>query len=325
MSRSITIEDLYQFKFLSRPRISPDGQHVAFVVTTIDERKHEYRSSIWLVPSAGGEAKRFTTGPARTYNPAWSPDGRWLAFVSEREGETSGKDDKEQKKQGKGKPQVWLIPTDGGEARQLTFMQHGASNPVWSPDSKQIVFNAQVGPADEENEDGKALPKVRVIDRLWYRLDGVGFIFERRNHLFLIDISGGEPQQLTDGDWDDTDPAWSPDGSLIAFVSSRAEDRWRLPCPDIYTLTISNGKAVESKCITNGSLACSVPSWSPEGSTLAFIGGLKLHSGGHLDLYTIHASTVQGSATCLSQDFEGTFQDWTNSDIGDEHLLPVPT
>ena len=90
MSRSITIEDLYQFKFLSRPRISPDGQRVAFVVTTIDERKHEYRSSIWVVPSEGGEAKRFTGGIANTHTPSWSPDGRWLAFVSEREGEASG-------------------------------------------------------------------------------------------------------------------------------------------------------------------------------------------------------------------------------------------
>ena len=323
MLRSITIEDLYQFKQVSNPRISPDGQRVAFVVTTIDQGKQEYRSSIWIVSTDGGEAKRFTVGTANAHSPSWSPDGRWLAFVTNREGEPAGKDQKEQKKLGKG--QIWLIPTDGGEARQLTFMQHGASNPVWSPDSKRIVFNAQVGPADEENEDGKALPKVRVIDRLWYRLDGVGFIYERRNHLFLIDTAGGEPQQLTEGDRDDTDPAWSPDGSRIAFVSSRAEDRWRTPCPDVYTLTITNGQAVDLKCLTNGSLACSAPSWSPEGSTLAFIGGLKLHSGGHLDLYTIHASTVQGSATCLSQDFEGTFQDWTNSDIGDEHLLPVPT
>jgi dipeptidyl aminopeptidase/acylaminoacyl peptidase len=325
MLRSITIEDLYQFKQVSKPRISPDGQRVAFVVTTIDQGKQEYRSSIWLASTDGGEAKRFTGGTANAHSPSWSPDGRWLAFVTDREGESAGKGQKEQKKQGKGKPQIWLIPTDGGEAQQLTFMQHGASNPIWSPDSKRIVFNAQVGPADEENEDGATLPKVRVIDRLWYRLDGVGFIYERRNHLFLMDSTGGDPQQLTEGDWDDTDPAWSPDGSRIAFVSSRADDRWRLPCPDIYTLTTTKGKAVDLKCLTNGSLACSAPSWSPDGSTLAFLGGLKLHSGGHLDLYTIPASTVQGSATCLSQDFEGTFQDWTNSDIGDEHLSPVAT
>src|SRR6516225_7782024 len=119
MSRSITIEDLYAIKFLSRPRISPDGQRVAFVVTTIDERKHEYRSSIWVTPIAGGEARRFTGGTANAHSPCWSPDGRWLAFVSDREGELTGKNAQEQKQQGKGKAQLWLIPGDGGEARQL--------------------------------------------------------------------------------------------------------------------------------------------------------------------------------------------------------------
>jgi Tol biopolymer transport system component len=178
MSRSITVEDLYQIKFLSAPRTSPDGQRVAFVVTTIDERKHQYRSTIWMSSSQDGEAQRFTTGQGNAHSPCWSPDGRWLAFVSEREGEPVGKDDREQKRHGKGKPQIWLIPTDGGEARQLTFMEHGASHPVWSPDSTQLVFNALVGPADEETEEGQKLPKVRVIDRLWYRLDGVGFIYE---------------------------------------------------------------------------------------------------------------------------------------------------
>ena len=142
MLRSITIEDLYQFKQVSRPRISPDGQRVAFVVTTIDERKQEYHSSIWIAATDGGEAKRFTGGASNAHNPNWSPDGQWLAFVTDREGEPAVRDQTEQKKQGKAKSQIWLIPTDGGEARQLTFMQHGASNPVWSPDSKQIVFSA---------------------------------------------------------------------------------------------------------------------------------------------------------------------------------------
>lgn len=325
MSRSITIEDLYQFKFVGHPRISPDGQRVAFVVTTIDERKHEYRSSIWLTLSEGGEAKRFTGGPANTHSPCWSPDGRWLAFISERESdELAGKDEKERKKLGKGKAQIWLIPSDGGEARQLTFMQHGASQPIWSPNNQRLIFTAPVGPADEENEDGKPLPKVRVIDRLWYRLDGVGFIHERRSHLFLIDAVGGEAQQLTDGDWDDSDVAWSPDGSRIVFASSRAEDRWRLPAPDLYTLTIDKGKAGELHCLTDGSLMCGSPVWSPDGKTLAFLGSPKLRSAGHNYLYSIAANAASSAAACLTKEFEGNCMDWTNSDMGDQHLMPQP-
>src|SRR5437667_1423741 len=142
MPRSITIEDLYKFKFLNKPHISPDSQRVAFVVTTIDEREHAYRSSIWIVPTAGGEPQRFTSGPANAHSPAWSPDGRWLAFVSDREGEAIGKDHQEQRQHGKGKAQVWLIPIDGGEAHQLTFMPHGAALPVWAPDSQRLLFSA---------------------------------------------------------------------------------------------------------------------------------------------------------------------------------------
>src|SRR5229473_605909 len=295
MSRSITIEDLYKITFLSRPCISPDGQRVAFVVTTIDDQKHEYRSAIWMISTEGGEAKRFTMGTANTKNLCWSPDGRWLAFVSEREGEQLAKDDKEGKKLGKGKAQVWLIPTDGGEARQLTFMQHGASNPTWSPDSKRLLFSAEVGPADEENEDGKPLPKVRVIDRLWYRLDGVGFIYERRQHLFLVDVEGGEPQQLTDGDWDDGGVAWSPDGTRIAFTSNHAEDRWRQFGADIYVLAMNDGQAGELQCLTDGSLSCNSPSWSPDGKTIAFLAAPKLRSGGHVDLFTV-AANAEGAA-----------------------------
>lgn len=322
--RTITIEDLYNIAAISRPRISPDGQQVAYVVTEIDSHKHEYRSAIWITPTSGGKARRLTSGPANANNPAWSPDGRWLAFTSERPGEASRAVGEEQRKLGKDKPQIWVLPIDGGEAQQLTFLPHGAGHPVWSPDSRWIAFEAAVGPLDELNDEGKPFPKVRVIDRLWYRLDGVGYIYERRNHLFLISREGGEPRQLTDGDWDDGDATWSPDGSRLAFTSSRAEDRWRTPAADIYTLTIEDGKAGALRCLTDGSLGCTGLSWSPDGSTLAFLGALKFRSGGHVDVYTIAADAQETRPTCLTWDFEGSFQDWLNSDLGDEHIAPAP-
>src|SRR6266496_1193628 len=243
MARLITIEDLYQVKFLSRPRISPDSKQVAYVVTTIDGQKHEYRSAIWLSAADGGEARRFTAESAHTGDPTWSPDGRWLAFVSDREGDAADTKQKDQKKQGKGKPQIWLIPTDGGEARQLTSMEHGASSPVWSPD-----------------------------------------------------------------------------GTQIAFTSNHAEDRWRLPGADIYVLPIVDGKAEELRRLTDETLACSSPSWSPDGRTIALLATYKTKSAGHTFLYKIASDASEQAPTCLSQDFEGTCMDWTNSDIGDEHL-----
>jgi dipeptidyl aminopeptidase/acylaminoacyl peptidase len=321
MTRLITIEDLYQMKFLSRPRISPDGRQVAYVVTRIDERKHEYRSAIWLSSIDGSAARRFSAESGHTSDPTWSPDGRWLAFVSDREGDVS---DNETKKRSKGKPQVWLIPTNGGEAHQLTFMEHGASSPVWSPDSKRLLLSAAVGPTPEEGEDGKPLPQARVIDRLWYRLDGVGFIYERRSHLFLQDIGGGAPEQLTDGDWDDGEATWSPDGTQIAFTSNHADDRWRLPGADVYTLTITDGKAGSLRRLTDETLGCGSPSWSPDGNVIAFLASYKTKSAGHTFLYSIAASAENQAATNLSLKFDGSCMDWTNSDIGDEHLMPAP-
>lgn len=326
MPRQITVEDLYEMIFLSRPRLSPDGQRVAYVATEIDARTHAYRSSIWLASISGGEARRLTAASANATDPSWSPDGRWLAFVSEREGEASRVASSEQKQLGKGKPQIWLLPTAGGEARQLTFLPHGASSPAWSPDSAWLAFNSPVGPLEEEGEDGKPLPRVRVIDRLWYRLDGAGYIYEHRSHLFLLPVSGGEPVQLTEGDWDDGDATWSPDGRTLAFVSSRQEDRWRAPTADVYTLGIEAGKAGVLRRVSDGSLNCDSPAWSPDGTTLAFQASLKWRSGGHTDLYTIPASAQEGIATCLTSAFEGCLHDGTSTDgdARDDHMASAP-
>ena len=118
---------------MSDPRISPDGRRVAFVVTVLSEERDEYLSNIWVVDTAGGEPRRFTTGPGRDTAPRWSPDGAWLAFLSEREA--------------KAKPQLHVMPADGGEPVRLTDLPHGVSAPAWSPDSARLAFVSRVGPA----------------------------------------------------------------------------------------------------------------------------------------------------------------------------------
>ena len=132
------------------------------------------------------------------------------------------------------------------------------------------------------------------------------------------------PKQLTDGDWDDKDPTWSPDGTHIAFASSRAEDRWRLPCPDIYTLSIEKEQGGELRCLTDGTRSCFSPSWSPDGKTIAFLAKPKLRSGNHSEVFIIDALTPQAVPHCLTGEFEGGCSDWTNSDMTNEQMMPAP-
>ncbi len=226
--RKLTPEDLYRFVTVSDPQISPDGDVVAFVRTHVDEESKEPRSSIWLVPTAGGSPVQFTRGSGKSDSqPRWSPDGQTLAFVSDRGGDR----------------QIWLINRFGGEARQLTFMRHGASNPVWSPDGKRIAFVSAVGPedkrelltrprteADKKAEEKKAKDEARVFTRMGWRSDSMGILPNRWAQIWVVDVPEPDdprppkPIQVTWGDFNHGDPSWSPDGTRIAFSAKRSDD-----------------------------------------------------------------------------------------------------
>ena len=257
----MTAEDLYAFRFLSDAQLSPDGARVAFAVRTVAPERDGYRSAIWLVPFDGSaEATRLTAGPGQDTLPRWSPDARTLAFVSDRAapgGTTDGK---------KRKPKnVFVLSLDGGEARQLTSFDDDCGDIAWSPDARRIAFTVKDAKAD--GADDEAAP--RVYERMRYKTDEGYLSDQRRKHIWVVDAAGSEPRCLTDGDWDDQHPAWSPDGREIAFVSNRSADRERNTVADIHVASVTDGKL---RRVTDEVGQYGNPSWSPDGATIACYG-----------------------------------------------------
>jgi len=260
--RAVTADDLYRLRFVSDPQVSPDGSQVAYVVAWVDPDEHtRYRSQIMLVPFDGSSAPRpLTSGRHRDSAPRWSPDGCYLAFLSNREKE---------------RPQLFVLPLQGGEARQLTSLGRGAGAARWSHNGDRLAFAAKVDVkeiAEQEGhteENGKQ-PRVRIVTRVKYQADGEGLLESLRKHLFVVDVDGNsEARQITDGDWDDGEPAWSPDGRHIAFTSSRERDRDLTMLNDVWLVPSTGGRA---RRLTRHRGQASTPSFSPDGQQVAFYG-----------------------------------------------------
>ena len=303
--RPITAEDLAAIVSVDRPRLSPDGSTVAFTRTTIDLDARAYRSAIWTVPFGGGEARQLTGGTARDRGASWSPDGRWLAFLSDREGN---------------KGQLFVIPTDGGEARQLTTGLAGVEGATWSPDSTCLVFSSRVRPAEEPSIlDAPAPPPLREIRRIKYRFDGRGLL-DGRTHLFVVALDGSAPRQITDGDWDDSAPAWSPDGTSVAFASDRTETRDWQDSSDIYVVPAAGG---EARQLTRSTHALGAPSWSRDGKTIACLGRtVDAPSGANTRLWIVPASG--GDPVCLTADLDVSIGSDVLTDLRAGHVTQAP-
>jgi dipeptidyl aminopeptidase/acylaminoacyl peptidase len=323
--RCITATDLYQLNWVSDPQISPDGQFIAYVVKHIDTDTMKYQTAIWLAPVTQGIGAgiRFT---ADGHTPRWSPDGQKIAFVTDRAGPLPAPKEDEStasrdKRYGKGKSQIWLMPTQGGEAYQLTFLRDGASSPVWSPDSSQILFSGTVSSEpDIPEHDGKPEPRAHRITRVMYRWDSRGFFDEKRTHLLTISANGGDPQQLTDGDWDEEHATWSPDGQKIAFVTDRREERWTLPRWQIWMMN-ADGSDQHSLTDPASEYDFMFPSWSPDGTQLACAAEAATRGGGHADIFVFAPGA---EPRCLTQEQFVSFSDAIGNDQRSDHASAMP-
>ncbi|MBA3886936.1 MAG: S9 family peptidase [Acidobacteria bacterium] len=292
--RAISEKDLFQFVWVADPQISPDGSQVAFVRATIDEKKDDYATQVWVAKRDGKEPPRALTAGTRDVSPRWSPDGRHLAFV--RTLEVDGRPQR---------PQIYVMTMGAGEPRAITDMPRGAASPEWAPDNRTIAFTSgttdedmerhqrerrrQRGgavndeKADQKKEDGGPPREsdVRVITRAVYRANGVsGFGFvdpDRPAQIWTVTRpdSGAEPadpKRVTSGDFAAGSHGWSRDGSRILFVSDRRPEPYYLPRDsDLYSVSPDGGEPTAIASIDG-----SIGAWalSPDGARVAFVGSL---------------------------------------------------
>jgi dipeptidyl aminopeptidase/acylaminoacyl peptidase len=253
-------EDVYALTSVGDPRISPDGQSVAYVVTRVDEEANAYRSAIWVTPLDGSaEPRQLTSGARSDHSPRWSPDGRWLAFVSNRDGED------EKKAHG----ELYVLPADGGEPRRLTEGKEGVDSIAWSPDSGRLAFTRRVRDAAyDEEDDRKRAP--RRFDRVFFKLNGVGWVGDRRNHVFVVGLEGEDERQLTNGDSENSEPRWSGDGKRIVFTSMRG-DRWDVVFVEaLYELDV-DADGAEPRRLSQTDESANAASFSADGSRIAYV------------------------------------------------------
>ncbi|WP_017580026.1 S9 family peptidase [Nocardiopsis valliformis] len=252
--------DIAHLHSISAPSLSPDGDRAVFAVTRPDLEEDAYLGSLWSVPTDGSEQPRKLTRGDRDNAPVYSPDGRWIAFLRPDEGK---------------RPQIHVLPADGGEPWKITDHPLGAGAFSWSPDSARLAYNARV-PEEKRYVDGtpdKEPP--RRITALKYRLDNLGFTNDRRQHVFVsapVDPSGepGEPVQVTDGDYDYGRPVWTPDGTALVFDAALHESRDTDLVSDVWACLPEAG--AEPRRITRGELFAGEVSLSEDGATVYFLG-----------------------------------------------------
>jgi dipeptidyl aminopeptidase/acylaminoacyl peptidase len=256
-SSHLTGDHYFKLGSVSDPQLNSKGTFIAYTVSRKDLEEDESRSRIWMVNASGGDPVAMTAKDQSSSHPRWSPDGRYLAFLSARdEGET----------------QLWMLYLGGGEAVQVTETTQSVSSFEWSPDSSRLLLEmqdptpAQIAAKEEgDSYEEKAAPPW-VIDREQFKTDYVGYLDRRRTHIHVMDVATREVTQLTSGDYDDSEAAWSPDGKFIAFTSNRTEQPDSNRNSDIWIIAADKSGGLIR--VTGNPGADANPAWSPDGKSI---------------------------------------------------------
>jgi len=256
-------ETFMDMESVSNPAISPDGKQIVFTRSWVDKVKDERVSNLWIVDVDGSRTRELTSGTWRDSGPVWSPDGKRIAFLSDRDGTN----------------QLHVLWVDTREAAQLTHLEQAPGGINWSPDSKLIAFTAFEADNDpilavklpEKPKNAQWAKPPVLVNRLAWAADGRGPLPQGFTQLYTIDaVLGGTPRQITSGKYNHNGPEWSADGKTIYVSSIRKPDAEYLRGDsEIYAIDL---KTLEVKALTTRSGPDGNPQVSPDGRWIAYTG-----------------------------------------------------
>ena len=264
--RVLALSDMYRVRSVGNLQIAPDGEWILYTVSQLDSVRDRNESDLYLARWDGTRTLRLTYSPESEGSPRFSPDGKYISYTTSRGVTPSSRG-----------AQVFLLDRSGGEAQKLTDVNGGVSGYEWSPDSKRLVLSVQDPDPDQNRPPAADTTRPRpaspiVVDRYHFKQDGEGYLGSRRRHLFLFDVESKKIDQLTTGKFSETNPSWSPDGQLIAFVSERGTDPDKENDSNIFVVearVTAQPKQLTKYAGPDGGR----PVWSPDGKTIAYLQG----------------------------------------------------